>query len=115
MIDLILVIIFCVQLFRMARERGVSPVPYVFNYIILFILMMCIMAEGLLYFYGANIFKTEQGMKIALLFEPLSISFEVLLFFVFKKRIEKIEFSDEDENEPRPTLPNQKKDLSYFR
>src|SRR5437016_1054509 len=114
--DLILMIIFCYLLYRVAKEKGVSPVSYILNYFIMVMAMMFLLAFGLLTFYGAEIFKTQQGIQIAVLFESLAIFFEIFLFFFFKKRIEKIQWHDEDGNEhSHHTPPDGKKDLSYFR
>lgn len=116
MIDLVLVCLFCYQLNRLARLRGLSPFPYILNYLAAFSLMMF----GFLYlfvnFYGAEALKDEQGIKTALMFEPFAIMFEVFLFIYFRNRIQKTEPVDNSNDyTPPPSPPKEKKDLSYFR
>ena len=117
MIDIVLVIIFCYQLFRMSRERGISPVPYILNYLAAFFLMMFALGFALFSFYGADILKNEEGVKTAMMFEPFAIMFEVFLFIYFRKRIQKTVASPNDNSDFTPPSPpsKQKKDLSYFR
>lgn len=117
MIDIVLVLIFCYQLYRMARERGISPVPYILNYIAAFFLMMFALGFALFSFYGPDILKSEEGVKTAMMFEPFAIMFEVFLFIYFRKRIQKSPVSSGNDNDFNPPSPptKEKKDLSYFR
>jgi glucan phosphoethanolaminetransferase (alkaline phosphatase superfamily) len=118
MIDIVLVSLFCYQLNRLAKLRGISPLPYVLNYLAAFSLMMLVFMYLFLSFYGANALKDEQGIKTALMFEPFAIMFEVFLFIYFRKRIQRTNpSSDDNRNDfnPPPSPPKEKKDLSYFR
>jgi hypothetical protein len=117
MIDLILVIIFCYQLNRMARERGVSPWPYLLNYLAAFFVMIFMFGYIFLSVFGVDALKDEQAVKSAMMFEPFAIMFEVFLFIYFRKRIQKAVASPDDNNDfiPPPPPTKEKKDLSYFR
>ena len=117
MIDIVLVILFCYQLHRMARERGISPWPYVLNYVAAFFIMMFSFAFIFLNFFGMDALKDEQGIKTAMMFEPFAIMFEVFLFIYFRKRIQKSPISSNHDNDFNPPSPptKEKKDLSYFR
>lgn len=116
MIDIVLVIIFCYQLNRMARERGVSPWPYVLNYLAAFFVMMMTFAFIFLNFFGVDALKDEQAVKTAMMFEPFAIMFEVFLFIYFRKRIQKaVGNNDSNDFNPPAEPPKEKKDLSYFR
>lgn len=117
MIDIILVPIFCYQLYRMTRERGISPLPYILNYLAAFFLMIFALGFALFSFYGPDILKSEEGVKSAIMFEPFAIMFEVFLFIYFRKRIQKSPVSSNYDNDFNPPSPptKEKKDLSYFR
>jgi len=117
MIDIILVAIFCYQLYRMTRERGISPLPYILNYLAAFFLMIFALGFALFSFYGPDILKSEEGVKSAIMFEPFAIMFEVFLFIYFRKRIQKSPVSSNHDNDFNPPSPptKEKKDLSYFR
>ena len=121
MIDIILVVLFCYQLNRMARERGVSPMPYILNYLAVFFLMMMAFVMVLFSIYGPEVLKNEEGIKTAMMFEPFAIMFEVFLFIYFRKRIQKTATTPaNDRNDftpppPPPSSSKEKKDLSYFR
>lgn len=117
MIDIVLVILFCYQLTRMARERGISPWPYVLNYLAAFFVMMMTFAFIFLNFFGVDALKDEQAIKTAMMFEPFAIIFEVFIFIYFRKRIQKIVANNNDSNDFNPPAepPKEKKDLSYFR
>ena len=115
MIDLVLVILFCYQLNRMAKARGLSPLPYILNYLAIFFLTMMGAVMLFLNFFGMDAFKDDQGVKAAMMFEPFAIMFEVFLFIYFRKRIQKAPVSEEDKNDFTPPPAPPKKDLSYFR
>lgn len=119
MIDLILTIIFCYQLNRMSKERGIASLPYVMNYIMAIVMMGFILAFGVIYFYGMNALQTEEGLSVAVKLAPITISFEVFLFIFFRNRIRKTPVQDqtneEEDEHPSPQNPGEKKDLSYFR
>lgn len=114
MIDLILVILFCYQLHKMASQRGLSPMPYVLNYLAVFFLTMIGAAVLFLNFFGADALKDEQGIKVAMAFEPFAIAFEIFLFIYFRKKIQKANTDNRSDNPPPPPS-EEKKDLSYFR
>jgi hypothetical protein len=117
MIDIVLVIIFCYQLNRMARERGISPWPYVLNYVAAFFLMIFSIGFIFLNIFGMDALKNEEAVKSAMMFEPFAIMFEVFLFIYFRKRIQKSSISSDRDNDftPPPPPEKPKKDLSYFR
>lgn len=117
MIDIVLVIIFCYQLNRMARERGLSPWPYVLNYVAAFFLMIFAIGFIFLNVFGMDALKNEEAVKSAMMFEPFAIMFEVFLFIYFRKRIQKSSASSDTDNDFTPPSPPEqpKKDLSYFR
>ncbi|HRG89095.1 MAG TPA: hypothetical protein PLW44_08765 [Chitinophagales bacterium] len=118
--DLILAVIFCYQLHRMAHMRGLSAMPFVLNYLGIFILSMLLFATWFVQAYGADALKTDEGIKAALMFEPFVILLEVFLFIYFRKRIQRTvpaaaNNNDDDDYNNRPEPPKEKKDLSYFR
>lgn len=78
--------------------------------------MFIAMAFIILYIYGPDILKSPENVRVALMFEPVAITFEVFLFIWFRNRIRKspIPTTEEDES-PNPDNPDDKKDLSYFR
>ena len=117
MIDIVLVIIFCYQLNRMANERGISPWPYVLNYVAAFFLMIFSFGFIFLNIFGMDALKNEEAVKSAMMFEPFAIMFEVFLFIYFRKRIQKASSSTDRDNDftPPPPPEKPKKDLSYFR
>ncbi|MBL0310072.1 MAG: hypothetical protein IPP77_10450 [Bacteroidetes bacterium] len=117
MIDLVLTIIFAYQLHRMSKNRGIPSLPYVMNYVVAIIIMAVSMAFVFIYFYGIDALKSEKGIQAAMLFEPVAISFEVLLFIYFRQRIQKAVVNDQTEEEDNDKKPDsgEKKDLSYFR
>ncbi len=116
MIDIVLVTLFCYQLNRMAKLRGLPALPYVLNYLAAFFLMMLLFVYLFTSFYGVDVFKNEEGIKAALMFEPFAIMFEVFLFLFFRKRIQKAPpFQDDSNDYTPPSPPKEKKDLSYFR
>ncbi|HLP49754.1 MAG TPA: hypothetical protein VK154_02660 [Chitinophagales bacterium] len=115
MIDLILVCLFCYQLNRLARERGITPWPFVLNYLAIFFIMMLAFVYGFIAIYGTDAFKNEQGIKAAMMFEPFAIMFEVFLFIYFRKRIQKTVPVNNDNDYTPPPPTKEKKDLSYFR
>jgi uncharacterized membrane protein YhdT len=115
--DLILAVIFCYQLHRMAHMRGLSAMPFVLNYLGIFILTMLLFVTWFLQAYGPDALKTEEGIKAALMFEPFVILLEVFLFIYFRRRIQRtVPAADNDDDDyKRPEPPKEKKDLSYFR
>ena len=116
MIDIILVVLFCYQLHRMARERGLASFPYILNYVAIFFMMMIAFVYLLVSYYGPNVIKTPEGIKAAMMFEPFAILFEIFLFLYFRKRIQKATVpADNDDDYTPPTSNKEKKDLSYFR
>ena len=118
MIDIILVVLFCYQLNRMARERGISPLPYILNYLAIFFLMMMAFGFTLFSIYGPDVLKSEEGIMTAAKFEPFAIMFEVFLFIYFRKRLQKVSIPSADDTgdfTPPPPPSKEKKDLSYFR
>lgn len=121
MIDLVLVILFCYQMNRMAHERGIASLPYIMNYLAIFVLGMMGVVFFFISMYGSKVLQTPEGIKAAMMFEPFAIMFEVFLFVYFRKRIQKANIpgdNDRDDfNPPRPSSPpaKEKKDLSYFR
>lgn len=118
MIDLIFVALFCYQLHRMARQRGLSPLPYILNYIAAFLLVVFLLAYTFISVFGKNALQTQDGIKAALYLEPVAVAFEIFLFLYFRRRIQKAVARNEDDFTP-PTTPKNpappKKDLSYFR
>jgi hypothetical protein len=101
----------------MARERGLSPWPYVLNYLAIFFVTIFACLYAFISFFGIDGLKDEQGLKTAMMFEPFAIMFEVFLFLYFRKRIQKafVPSGDNDDDYHRPQPPKEKKDLSYFR
>ncbi len=117
MIDLILVILFCYQINRLAKERGVPSLPYILNYLAIFFITMLSFVYLFVSFMGKNVLETAEGIKAAMMFEPFAIMFEIFLFIYFRRKILKATVpadSDDDFNQPSPPA-KEKKDLSYFR
>lgn len=114
MIDLIIVLICSYQLHRMAVERGLSPWPYVGQYVGLFILMGITMAYAIVWAYGKDFMQNDEAISKVVYFEPFAILFEVFTFIWFRRRIASAEiFEDDDQDDSPPS--DGKKDLSYFR
>ena len=120
MIDLILVVLFCYQINRMARERGLRSLPFILNYLAIFFLAMLAVVFVFINIYGEKILQTPEGIKSAMMFEPFAIMFEIFLFIYFRKKIAKATIPSDNESDfnPPSSKPNstkEKKDLSYFR
>ena len=118
MIDLILVILFCYQMNRMAKERGVPSLPIILNYLAIFLINMLGAVYLFVSFMGRNVLETTEGIKAAMMFEPFAIMFEIFLFIYFRKKIQRatVPADSGDDFTPPPASPNkEKKDLSYFR
>jgi hypothetical protein len=117
MIDIILVVIFCYQMNRMARERGISAMPYILNYVAAFFVMMFLILYTFLSMYGVEGYKNPESLNAMMVFEPFAIMFEVFLFIYFRKRIQKVPVQANDDSDFTPPAPisKNKKDLSYFR
>ena len=119
MIDLILVVLFCYQINRMAHERGLPSMPFILNYLAIFFLAMITFVYFLFSYMGKNVLQTPEGIKAAMMFEPFAIMFEIFLFIYFRKKIQraKVYNGNEDDFTPPPPSSNNKpkKDLSYFR
>ena len=119
MIDIVLVVLFCYQLHRMASEKGLSPTPYILNYLAIFFFVIITFGCIFLSVYGSNALKDEEGIKAAMMFEPFAILFEFFLFIYFRKRIQKARAQEDDNDDFTPPTPPSnkppKKDLSYFR
>lgn len=115
MIDIVLVLIFCYQLHRMAHERGLPAMPYLLNYLAGFFLIAVVTAYTAMMLFGKDLLHNEEAMRNALMLEPFAILFEVILFIYLRNKIRKakVELNDDDNYEPPP--PREKKDLSYFR
>ncbi len=115
MIDILLVLIFCYQLHRMAHKRGLPAWPYLLNYLAGFFLIAIGIGYTAMSIFGKDLLQNEAAMKKTLMLEPFAILFEVLLFIYFRNKIMKAEVpqDEDDNNEPPPT--EEKKDLSYFR
>lgn len=117
MIDLILVVLFCYQMNRMAKERGVPSLPYILNYLAIFFITMVGLVFVLISYMGKNVLETPEGIKAAMMFEPFAIMFEIFLFIYFRKKIQRATLPvDRDDDYNPPSNPTkEKKDLSYFR
>ena len=123
MIDILLVILFCYQLNRMARERGISSMPYVLNYLAAFFIMMSVMLYVFFSIYdGVAAMQDPEALKGMMMLEPFAILFEVFVFIYFRKRIQKVAIVSDNDNDATPPPPSpsspfskKKKDLSYFR
>lgn len=112
--DVILSIVFCVAFYRLAQKKGVSPWPYILNYVGAVMLVCFLLAYTFASLYGREALQTEDGLRKALYFAPISIAFEILLYVYFRKKLQKISVVDKDEDNFTPPPPP-KKDLSYFR
>lgn len=118
MIDLILVVLFCYQMNRLAKERGVPALPFILNYLAIFFMTMLGFVYLFVSFMGRNVLETAEGIKAAMMFEPFAIMFEIFLFIYFRKKILKATVpanDDDDYTTPSSPSPKEKKDLSYFR
>lgn len=118
MIDLILVVLFCYQMNRMAKERGVPSLPFILNYLAIFFITMLGFVYLFISFMGKNVLETTEGIKAAMMFEPFAIMFEIFLFIYFRKKIQKATVPNDDDDEyntPSSPPAKEKKDLSYFR
>jgi len=108
------------MLFRMAKQKGVSPWTYVLQYWAAFILMAFTLGCVALNIWGPNMLNNEEAMKEARVLIPFSILYEVLTFIYFRKRIDNanVYYDDNDDTidtPPSPKNKGEKKDLSYFR
>lgn len=115
--DLLLAALFCYQLHRMAREKGISPWPFVLNYLGIFFMTIFALIICITSVFGVNIFQGEQQVKTLMSVAPFTILFEVFLFIYFRKRIQKTTPGGDNNNDYTPPSPptKEKKDLSYFR
>ena len=119
MIDIVLGVLFCYQLHRMATEKGLSPTPYILNYLAIFFFVIITFACIFSAVYGSNALIEEEGFKAAMMFQPFAILFEFFLFISLRKRIQKAKLKHDGEDDFTPPAPPDskppKKDLSYFR
>jgi hypothetical protein len=116
MIDIVLVLIFCYQLHRLAHNKGLSPWPYLMNYLAGFFLMAVVIGYTAMALFGKDLLQDEEAMKKALALEPFAVLFEVLLFLYLRNRIAKAKVVyEDDDTDDTPPPPGDKKDLSYFR
>jgi len=115
MIDILLVLIFCYQLHRMAHKRGLSAWPYLINYLAGFLLIAIGIGYTAISIFGKDLLQNEEAMKKTLMLEPFAILFEVLLFIYFRNKIMKAEVQQEEDDHQDPPPAQEKKDLSYFR
>ncbi len=113
--DLILSIAFCSALYRSARNKGISPWPYILNYAGAVLLVCFLIAFTITSMFGKNALETEEGMKNALYFAPISIAFEIFLYIYFRKKLEKTKLVEKEDDDYNTPPPPPKKDLSYFR
>ncbi|MFN8297741.1 MAG: hypothetical protein U0T75_01450 [Chitinophagales bacterium] len=114
--DVILAIAFSVVFYRMAERKGVSPWPYILNFISAVILVEFLMGYTILSMVGPNGLQTEEGLKTAMYFAPFNLAFVIFLYLYFRKRLQKaINVRQKEEDDYTPPPPPPKKDLSYFR
>ncbi len=115
---LILTIILCFQIYRMARERSISPWSFMMNFLSAFFLVLIAFSYSLVAIFGVDALMSEEGKGTIMKFEPFVMLFVVFLFLFFRKRIQKSPVSsNRDDNDFNPPSPptKEKKDLSYFR
>lgn len=116
--DLLLAIIFCYQLHRMAVERDLSPWPFVLNFVAGFFFLAITVVYGGAMIFGADAFTDEKKLETLMYLSPFNLLFEVILFLYLRRRIvkTKVVYEEDDTDDTTPTDgPTEKKDLSYFR
>lgn len=113
---IVLLIVFCFLLHRTAGQQGVRSLNYIVNFVALFFLGMLLFSVGFITWFGVDALQNIQEFeKEIVVFQLLSVVYEVALFWFFRLRIQKAGTyinNDDDYTQP-PTPP--KKDLSYFR
>jgi flagellar biosynthesis protein FliQ len=124
--DVILLLACSYWLHHQANKKGVSPWPYVLNFVGIFMAATAALVAGIIMFTGVSVsdLNFEQIQELTANFVPFVLLFETMLFVVFLMRINKLpDYKDEDDNnhhthyhnddDQKP--PKEKKDLSYFR
>jgi hypothetical protein len=107
MLDIILIIIFSIQLNKYCKEKNLKPFFWIYRYISLIISFDIVIAIIAYKKYGMQL---QNDMPKLMVIELISLSIIVGLFFLMKRNIKNtISISDD---KPDDTPP---KDLSYFR
>ncbi len=111
--DILILVILSWQLHRMAIAKGVSPWPYVVNFVSLFLGTMLLFVTTAFLITGVKTDLEEWG-KLVLPFTPFILLFQIALFIFFRKKISRLADYKEADDSGTPPSSN-KKDLSYFR
>lgn len=113
--DIIIAFICCYQLHRQAHEKGLPPWPYIGQFVAGFVAIGIVLGVAIVSIWGADFLQNEDTLKKATMLSPFAILFEVILYIIIRKRIQKVQVEYEDD-EPTPPRPSKDKpDLSYFR
>lgn len=112
--DLILLVVFSYLLHRRAALKGISPWPYILNFISIFILATFAISFIITGFVGVDVLKSGNNLEILLGVEAVVIALQIALFFFMRRRIDRVRVYEEHDDVPPPP-PGNKKDLSYFR
>lgn len=114
--DVILLFIFGYQLYRMASLKGVSPRPYILNFVAAYLVLNFILVLFIMNIFGINFLQDPALVSKILIAAPFAILFQILLFIWMRRKIQRLPDNGTDDDSPPPTSPKpEKKDLSYFR
>lgn len=116
MIEITLFILLSYHLHRMARQKGLSPWPFVLNFLAAFLLMAFLVSYTFISIFGQDALKTQEGMRNAMYMVPFVVLFQIMLYIYFRKKIGRSNPPENDwDDQQDDTPPTPKKDLSYFR
>lgn len=113
--DILIAFICSYQLHRQADEKGLSPWKYIGQFVLGFIAIGFIFAMIAIYIWGIDFMKNEESLRSAAKLSMFTILFEILLYIIIRKRIDRVQVMYEDDEPTPPNTKDDKPDLSYFR
>ena len=113
--DILIAFICSYQLHRQADEKGLSPWKYIGQFAMGFFAIAFILGMIIYYIWGADFLQSEDSMKKISMLSPFAILFEILLYIIIRKRIQRVRVEYEDDEPTQSNPPNDKPDMSYFR
>lgn len=113
MIELILIIYLCSVIGKLAKSKGESAGGWIFRYLSLVISLYFVVVYCVLRYWGEGVIT---NMKSMVIISAFGMAFELILFFLMKRRLEKMpDPNDHEDDDQMKEPPKEEKDLSYFR
>ena len=113
----ITLVLFSYFIHKLCVEKEVSPWGYLGGFVAGFILIMLAAFAGCLFFFGPHLMNDPDAQKKLESMTPFAMMFQFLLFVFLRRRIERLPFpgEDDDNNVPPSGGGREGKDFSYFR